>query len=221
MTASCVLAASVQLRQRQRGRRQLEAGALPPQHQLPPGRVPRVARLMALAIKLDGLVRGGVVRDYAALARLGHVSRARITQIMNLLLLAPDIQEDLLFLPQTQRGRDPIRLRQLQAIALVPDWKVQRPRWRRLLACALPSERAPSCSCSRPDRLAPPRLLWRSSASRGSDSSSPQPRTQETPHDRFELPAAGNNQHTDVCDQPAAWPAQLVWPAPPQPRGLA
>src|SRR5262245_25675991 len=133
MTASCVLAASVQLRQRQRGRRQLEAGALPPQHQLPPGRVPRVARLMALAIKLDGLVRGGVVRDYAALARLGHVSRARITQIMNLLLLAPDIQEELLFLPQTLRGRDPIQLRQLQALALLLDWNAQRPRWRRLL----------------------------------------------------------------------------------------
>jgi hypothetical protein len=134
MTTSCVLAAPVQLRQRPRGRRQLEAGAMSPQHELPPGRVPRVARLMALAIKLDGLVRGGVVRDYAALARLGHVSRARVTQIMNLLLLAPDIQEQLLFLPHTPRGRDPIPLRQLQAIALVPDWNEQRPHWRRLLA---------------------------------------------------------------------------------------
>lgn len=56
-------------------------------------RSPRLARLMALAIKFDGLVRQGVVRDYADLARLGYVSRARITQIMNLLHLAPDIQE--------------------------------------------------------------------------------------------------------------------------------
>jgi hypothetical protein len=134
MTTSCVLAAFVQLRQRHRGRRQLEAGAMSPQHELPPGRVPRVARLMALAIKLDGLVRGGVVRDYAALARLGHVSRARITQIMNLLLLAPDIQEQLLFLPEALRGRDSIHLRQLQPMALLPDWNEQRPRWRRLLA---------------------------------------------------------------------------------------
>jgi hypothetical protein len=134
MTTSCVLAASVQLRQRQRGRRRLEAGAVPPPLEVPPGRVPRVARLMALAIKLDGLVRGGVVRDYAALARLGHVSRARVTQIMNLLLLAPDIQEQLLFLPHTPRGRDPIPLRQLQTIALLPDWNEQRPHWRRLLA---------------------------------------------------------------------------------------
>jgi hypothetical protein len=139
MTTSCVLAASVQMRQRQRGRRQLEAGAVPPPLALPPGRVPRVARLMALAIRLDGLVRQRVVPDYAALARLGHVSRARITQIMNLLLLAPDIQEQLLFLPDTRRGRDLIHLRQLQPIALLPDWNEQRPRWRRLVVKALPT----------------------------------------------------------------------------------
>ena len=137
MTTSCVLDASVQMRQRARGRRHLEAGAVPSPLELPPGRVPRVARLMALAIKLDGLVRRGVVHDYAALARLGHVSRARITQIMNLLLLAPDIQEQLLFLPETPRGRDPIHLRPLQPIALLPNWSEQRPRWRRLLTCVL------------------------------------------------------------------------------------
>ena len=129
MTTSCVLAASVRLRQRQHGRREFEAGTVPPSLEVPTGRVPRVARLMALAIKLD---------DYAALARLGHVSRARITQIMNLLLLAPDIQEQLLFLPNTLRGRDPIHLRQLQPIALLPDWNEQRPRWRRLTACVGP-----------------------------------------------------------------------------------
>jgi hypothetical protein len=47
------------------------------------------------------------VTDYADLARLGHVTRARVTQIMNLLNLAPDIQEELVFLPKTIRGRDP------------------------------------------------------------------------------------------------------------------
>ncbi len=44
---------------------------------------------MALAIRFDGLMRQGVVKDQAELARLGHVSRARLTQIMNLLCLAP------------------------------------------------------------------------------------------------------------------------------------
>jgi hypothetical protein len=57
------------------------------------------------------------------------VTRARITQIMNLLLLAPDIQEAILFLPRIQHGRDPIRLGRLQAVALTPDWRKQRRLW--------------------------------------------------------------------------------------------
>ena len=60
-------------------------------------RLPRIARLMALAIKFDGMLREGVVTDYADLARLGSVTRARMTQIMNLLNLAPDIQEQMIF----------------------------------------------------------------------------------------------------------------------------
>jgi hypothetical protein len=51
---------------------------------------------MALAIKFQDMVDRGEVDDYADLARLGYVTRARITQIMNLLLLAPDIQERIL-----------------------------------------------------------------------------------------------------------------------------
>jgi len=110
--------------------RSLQAG---PEAPLPtPGRVPRVARFIALAIRFETLVRTGVVADYAELAELGHVSRARITQIMNLLLLAPDLQEELLFLPKTRRGRDPIHMAQLQPIALTPDWGRQRRRWKEL-----------------------------------------------------------------------------------------
>jgi hypothetical protein len=84
---------------------------------------------MALAIRFEQLLREGVVADYAALARLGHVSRARVTQIMNLLCLAPDLQETLLFLPRTERGRDPIVLRDLQPMAAVLDWREQRRLW--------------------------------------------------------------------------------------------
>jgi hypothetical protein len=84
---------------------------------------------MALAIRFDRLLRQGVVADYTALARLGHVSRARVTQIMNLLCLAPDLQETLLFMPRTERGRDPIILRDLQPIAAVLDWREQRCLW--------------------------------------------------------------------------------------------
>jgi hypothetical protein len=84
---------------------------------------------MALAIRFEQLLRQGVVADYAALAHLGHVSRARVTQIMNLLCLAPDLQEALLFLPRIERGRDPIILRDLQPIAAVLDWRAQRRLW--------------------------------------------------------------------------------------------
>src|SRR5262249_38692446 len=100
---------------------------------LPPGRVPRVARLMALALRLDELVRTGQVASYSALASLGPVTRARICQILTLVHLAPDIQEALLFLPRTERGRDPIILADLQPIAATFDWRKQRRLWRQLL----------------------------------------------------------------------------------------
>jgi hypothetical protein len=100
---------------------------------LPAGRVPRVARLMALALRLDELVRTGQVTSYSALASLGHVSRARICQILNLIHLAPDLQEALLFLPPTQRGRDAIILADLMPIAAAFDWRKQRRLWRRLV----------------------------------------------------------------------------------------
>ena len=112
--------------------RKLEVGQELPAPVLEPGRVPRVARLMALAIRFDGLVRSGAVADYAELAELGHVSRARISQIANLSLLAPDIQEQILFLPRTRNGRDPFRLAMLQPIALSPDWGRQRRLWKEL-----------------------------------------------------------------------------------------
>jgi hypothetical protein len=113
------------------GRRQAEPGVVPAVS-LPAGRVPRVARLLALALRLEHLVRAGQVASYSELASLGHVTRARLCQIMNLLCLAPDIQEEVLFLPPTRRGRDPIILADLQPIAAAVDWRKQRRLWRRL-----------------------------------------------------------------------------------------
>jgi len=76
---------------------------------------------MALAIRMQELVDTGEVADYADLARLAHVTRARITQIVNLLHLAPDIQEALLFLPMTNGGRAPIRERAVRPVAAIID----------------------------------------------------------------------------------------------------
>lgn len=92
----------------------------------PKGRLPRITRYMALAIYYEDLIRQGHIHDYAEIATLGHVTRARVTQIMNLRLLAPDVQERLLALARIEKRRDSICLRDLQNIALEPAWKKQR-----------------------------------------------------------------------------------------------
>lgn len=119
-----------------RSRKTLQEGPLPSEPEVPEGTVPRLSRLMALAIKFDRLLREGAVKDYADVARLGCVSRARVTQIMNLLLLAPDIQEEVLFLPRTVRGHDPIAEPHVRHIITVPDWGKQRRLWAELKANA-------------------------------------------------------------------------------------
>ena len=93
----------------------------------PPARLPRVTRLMALAIKFQDMVSRGEVRDYADLARLGYVTRARITQIMNLLNLAPNIQEEIL---SCQRDSPGIQERQLRSVSSQVLWREQRRIWR-------------------------------------------------------------------------------------------
>jgi hypothetical protein len=60
---------------------------------------------MALAIRFEQMLQHKSVKDYADLASLGQVSRARITQIIHLRNLALDIQEMLLFLPPRELAR--------------------------------------------------------------------------------------------------------------------
>jgi len=72
--------------------KRLRAGSAPAAQE----KVPRVARLLALAHKFQRMLDSGDVKSMAELARLGRVSRARVTQIMDFLMLAPEIQEQLL-----------------------------------------------------------------------------------------------------------------------------
>ena len=97
----------------------------------PRGRAPRIARLLALAHKLDGLVRSGTVKDYTELARLGHVSAARVSQIILLSHLAPVIQEYLLFLSADEAAF--LTERDVRQIAREPRWDRQRTLFERLL----------------------------------------------------------------------------------------
>jgi hypothetical protein len=87
---------------------------------------------MALAIKFQAMIEQGEVRDYADLARLGYVTRARLTQIMNLALLAPGLQEELLFATEDVA----ITERLLRQIIVSVEWGDQRRRWRQ--ECPVP-----------------------------------------------------------------------------------
>ena len=111
-----------------------------------PGRMPRISKLMALAIRFDGLLREGKVSDMSELARLAHVTQPRMTQILNLLHLAPDIQEELLFLPRTTHGRDPIAEPQ----ARPRSCPLHAARNRRQNACPIQKRTRPRASCPGP-----------------------------------------------------------------------
>lgn len=119
------------------GRRRLQTSDTPePAAPLAVGRVPRAARLLALAHRFEGLLRSGVIRNHTELARLAGVSGPRVTQVLNLLHLAPAIQEVILHFPLTFKGRDPISEPDLRPIARVPDWPKQIRLWNELLARA-------------------------------------------------------------------------------------
>jgi len=131
MTTPSTIECTVHFHRRGHGaRKELQARAEPLP---PPERIPRLARLLAL------------VKNHAALARLGHVSRARICQIVSLLQLAPDIQEEILFLRRSERGRGPVQLRQVRPITAVLDWSQQRRLWRKLRPGVSGPKRPPCC----------------------------------------------------------------------------
>ena len=104
---------------------------------VPVGRVPRVARMLALAHRIDQAIRTGELRDLADAARVVGVTRARMTQIMNLMLLAPAIQESVLELT-VWVGREPISERGLRAIVSEADWTRQAVLWDGLCGRAEP-----------------------------------------------------------------------------------
>lgn len=93
-----------------------------------------VARQLALAHALQRRVDSGEFADYAAMARDLGFTRARISQLMDLLLLAPDIQEELLFL-EVPPGKQPLSERGVRdAVLKTLDWVDQRRCWHALRA---------------------------------------------------------------------------------------
>ena len=81
---------------------------------------------MARAIRCDQLLRSGAVPDATALASLAHVTPPRMTQILNLTLLAPDIQEALPCLSPLVEGKPEISEKGLRPVCAQVDWERQR-----------------------------------------------------------------------------------------------
>jgi len=96
-----------------------------------PARIPKITRQMALALLFEAMLHRGEVGAQEDIARLGQVTQAYVSRIMGLLNLAPDLQEALLFWPRVEKGRPPVKLRDVEAVLTEPGWKAQRARWRR------------------------------------------------------------------------------------------
>ena len=109
-----------------------------PRHQLDEayplasGRLPRITQVLALAIRFDEMIGKGEAKDYADVARLTALCRERISQIMRLNNLAPDIQVEVLYLPPTPTGKYPISETALRRVASPLVWSDQRREWARI-----------------------------------------------------------------------------------------
>ncbi|MBI5788791.1 MAG: hypothetical protein HZA78_08065 [Candidatus Schekmanbacteria bacterium] len=79
------------------GKKHIRAKKKPAANSTKPTNKPAyITRLLALAHHLQDLIDQGVVQDYADIARLSGLTKARVSQIMHLTLLAPQIQEEIL-----------------------------------------------------------------------------------------------------------------------------
>jgi hypothetical protein len=96
-------------------------------------RYPRITQVVALALQFQEMIDRGEIRQHSDIARRGCVSRERVSQIMVLVWLAPDIQEAVLRLPQVPGGRFPVAEGTLRRIASQPLWEDQREHWRVVL----------------------------------------------------------------------------------------
>ena len=111
------------------GTKQIQSGT---KTVIPAGRVSRISRLLALAHHCYRLVQTGAIINQSELAHFGQISTTRMTQIMWLDNLAPDIQEEILFLPRTTQGRDAIKEADIRPIAKTLDWNKQRQMWKQM-----------------------------------------------------------------------------------------
>jgi hypothetical protein len=88
--------------------------------------------MLALAHKIQNAIDRGIVKDRAEVARKLGLTRARVTQLLDLTLLAPGIQEQLLFL-ESMDGLEPMRECVLRAVVNTVVWAEQRVEWSQIV----------------------------------------------------------------------------------------
>jgi len=81
--------------------------------------VTKLARMLALAHYIERAIERGVIKGNSDAARVLGLSRARLTQVMNLLLLAPEVQARIL------AGEIATTEHDLRQVVKVADWKTQ------------------------------------------------------------------------------------------------
>ncbi len=87
--------------------------------------------MLALAYRVDDLVERGVLKSYAEAAGKLGITRARVSQVLQLMNLSPRIQEEIL------TGNTAPSERRLRSIAAIPDWAEQQARWRQITGTRL------------------------------------------------------------------------------------
>ncbi|NIM18733.1 MAG: hypothetical protein GTO51_00560 [Candidatus Latescibacteria bacterium] len=119
----------VHFRTGQRGRKHLRKGASSKEPVCPNEDLPRLTRLLALAHRWNRLIDEGVVGSYSEIASLMGISRARVSQITDLLYLAPEIQEHILVL-SNRRAQVDVPERAVRSLTKLPIWKEQYKLWK-------------------------------------------------------------------------------------------
>jgi len=104
-----------------------EAPVMPPEAEPPKRR--SAAEMLGLAHYFERLVREGRVCDYAELARRTSFTRARITQVMGLLLLPPAVQEDITVRDGVDSEGNVVGEHALRGLMRIQDWREARRQW--------------------------------------------------------------------------------------------
>jgi hypothetical protein len=113
-------------------------GIIPPPPKVEPARRPaRVAQMLALGHRIQAALDSGEYKDQAAAARALGVTRMRVTQLLNLTFLAPDIQEEILFM-EAVAVQEPLAGRELREVVRSEHWADQRRAFQGALAPHLP-----------------------------------------------------------------------------------